>query len=125
MEKTEKLFEGIDTIIIRVSNLSKSIKWYSKNLGLEVLYEDDVTKIVVLDSGSPTSITLWETTEKSEINRNTAAYPIFKSSNASRDYSILEMRKVKLDELHDSEDITFFNFYDPDGNILEACQVKE
>lgn len=125
MEKPEKLFEGIDTIIIRVTDLRKSIKWYTQKLGLKVIFEDAAMHLAVLDSGSDVSITLWETTEKIITNRNTNSYPIFKSSNASRDYSILEMRKVKTDMLHEADGVTFFNFYDPDGNILEACEIKE
>lgn len=125
MEKPAKLFDGIDTIIIRVTDLKKSVKWYKQNLGLEIIFEDTSLHLAVLDSGSEVSITLWETTEKIITNRNTATYPIFKSSNASRDYSILQMRKVKVDELHEAEGITFFNFYDPDGNILEACEIRE
>ncbi len=62
MESTEiELLQGIDTVIVRVSNIAASKKWYLEKLGLALLFEDDKIKLAVLDTKGPTSLTLWET----------------------------------------------------------------
>jgi hypothetical protein len=62
MESTgSKLLQGIDTVIVRVSNIETSKEWYLVKLGLALLFEDAKMKLVVLDTNSPTSLTLWQT----------------------------------------------------------------
>ncbi|HJY21332.1 MAG TPA: VOC family protein, partial [Hanamia sp.] len=62
MESTgNKLLQGIDTVIVRVSNIETSKEWYLEKLGLALLFEDAKMKLVVLDTNSPTSLTLWQT----------------------------------------------------------------
>ena len=59
MESKEKiLLEGIDTVIIRVSNIVISKEWYINKLGLSPIWEDALMNLVVLDTNSPTSLTL-------------------------------------------------------------------
>ena len=42
MERTGiKLLQGIDTVIVRVSNVANSKEWYLKKLGLDLLFEED------------------------------------------------------------------------------------
>ena len=56
-----KALQGIDTVIIRVSDISLSKQWYVNKLGLTVIWDDPAIKLVVLDTGSPVSLTLWQT----------------------------------------------------------------
>ena len=74
----KRLLQGIDTIIIRVSDCQQSKKWYQEKLELGLLFEDASANLAVLDTGGPTSITLWQTKQKVLINPGTASYPIFK-----------------------------------------------
>ena len=126
MEKTEiKLLQGIDTVIVRVRNIETSKAWYVTKLGLVSLFENPNLKLVVLDTNSPTSLTLWQTDQPVVINRATASYPIFRTPDADALRQELLSRGIEAGEVIQDDDVSYFYFYDPDGNILEACQVHE
>jgi catechol 2,3-dioxygenase-like lactoylglutathione lyase family enzyme len=126
MESTGiKLLQGIDTVIVRVSNIATSKEWYVKKLGLALLFEDDKMKLVVLDTKGPTSLTLWQTDKTVTVNRDTASYPIFKTPDADALKQELLNRGIEVEEIIQDAYVKYFFFYDPDGNILEACQVHD
>lgn len=117
------LLQGIDTIIIRVSGFDRSKKWYQEKLELGLLFEDASANLAVLDTGGPTSITLWQTKQEVLINPGTASYPIFKTSDAAALRDELTQRKVEVKEILQDEYVKYFFFFDPDGNVLEACEI--
>ena len=119
------LLQGIDTIIVRVSNIAASKKWYSEKLGMALLFEDDKMKLAVLDTKSPTSLTLWQTDKTVSVNRDTASYPIFKTPDADALKQALSNREIETGEIIEDAYVKYFFFYDPDGNIFEACQVHD
>lgn len=121
----KKLLQGIDTVIIRVSDVNLSKKWYSEKLGLTPIWDDSNLKLVVMDTGSPTSLTLWQTEEKIHRNKNTASYPIFRTLDAKASRNGLLNIGVDVSEIIEDEVVKFFQIYDPDGNILEACEVHQ
>jgi catechol 2,3-dioxygenase-like lactoylglutathione lyase family enzyme len=126
MESTGiKLLQGIDTVIVRVSNIETSKEWYLEKLGLALLFEDAKMKLVVLDTNSPTSLTLWQTEQTFSVNQNTARYPIFKTPDADALKQELLNRGIEVGEIIQDDYVKYFLFYDPDGNVLEACQVHE
>jgi catechol 2,3-dioxygenase-like lactoylglutathione lyase family enzyme len=123
--KHQKLLQGIDTIIIRVSDIEKAKKWYQEKLDLTPVWEDQSIKLVVLDTGSPTSLTIWQTDKKIESNKETSSYPIFRTLDAKKTRQDLHSKGVNVGEVIDDNSVKYFLFYDLDGNILEACQVHE
>jgi catechol 2,3-dioxygenase-like lactoylglutathione lyase family enzyme len=126
MESTGiKLLQGIDTVIVRVTNIATSKEWYIRKLGLVLLFEDDKMKLVVLDTKGPTSLTLWQTDKTVSVNRDTASYPIFKTPDADALKQELLNRGIEVGEIIQDAYVKYFFFYDPDGNILEACQVHD
>jgi len=92
---------------------------------LTSIWDDPKMKLVVLDSSCPTSLTLWQTDQKIIINRDTASYPIFKTQDASALRQELESRGIEVGEIIQDDYVKYFFFFDPDGNVLEACQVHE
>lgn len=124
-KKTSSLFEGIDTIIIRVSNYLNSKKWYEEKLGLEVIFEDHTSKLIVFDTLSPTSLTIWQTDETNPQQKERNSYPIFRTSNADKSRTDLIKKEVNVDDLVEAEGLKFYRFYDPDGNLFEACEYSE
>ena len=124
MEET-KLLQGIDTVIIRVSDIEISKDWYQKKLGLLPVWDDPQMNLVVLDTNSATSLTLWQTKKKISIHQETASYPIFKTPDASALREALIVSGIQVGEIIQDIHVKYFFFYDPDGNILEACQVHE
>lgn len=126
MERTEtKFLQGIDTVIVRVNNIFTSKEWYMEKLGLTLLFEDDKMKLTVLDTKGPTSLTLWQTDKPVSVNRDTASYPIFKTPDADALKQELTHRGIETGEIIQDAYVTYFFFYDPDGNIFEACQVHD
>lgn len=117
--------QGIDTIILRVSNIDQAKKWYTEKLGFNAIHEDELLRLAVLDTFSPTSITLWQTDEKIKNNPKTSSYPIFRTQNATTAHEELKKRGVKTEEIITDHVVTYFSFYDPDGNVLEVCQVHD
>lgn len=116
------LLKGIDTVIIRVSNYENSKNWYEEKLGLSPIWDDPAMKLVVLDTKSPVSITLWQTEKKINVEEDSASYPIFGTSNAYSLHEQLRKLDVKISGIIKDDHVTWFKFYDPDGNVLEACQ---
>lgn len=126
MEKNNHhLLQGIDTIIIRVKDIETSKKWYQEKLELTSLWDDPKMKLVVLDTKGPTSLTLWQTNEKISIQRETASYPIFKTPDATALKEELLSRGIETGDIIQDDYVKYFFFYDPDGNVLEACQVHD
>ena len=121
----KKLLQGIDTVIIRVSDIEISKDWYQKKLGLLPVWDDPKMNLVVLGTNSATSLTLWQTKKKISIDQETASYPIFKTTDASALREALIISGIQVGEIIQDEHVKYFFFYDPDGNILEACQVHE
>lgn len=115
--------QGIDTVILRVSNIEKSKDWYVQKLGLKAIHQDEKLRLVVLDTFSPTSLTIWETDERIQTNPRTATYPIFRTLDAKEAYEQLKNRDVRVGELITDHVVTYFTFHDLDNNILEVCQV--
>ena len=122
-----KLFAGIDTVILRVKDLELSREWYEKNLGLKAVFEDENIKLVVFNTGSPTSLTIWqwENEEPNHPSKNFSSFPIFRSMNAKRDHAFLSSQGVKVEDVVEEKGIKYFTFYDFDGNKLEACEIIE
>ena len=124
MSKQESsVLQGIDTVIVRVSDVEKSKVWYQEKLGLAPLWEDPTAKLVVLDTLGPTSLTLWQTGQAITNNRDTASYPIFRTQDAAAARAALLAKGVATGEVMHDDPVNYFFFYDPDGNVMEACQV--
>lgn len=123
--ENQKSLLGIDTIIIRVSNIEISKIWYQEKLCLKPIWDDPNLKLVVFDTGGPTSLTIWQTDKVIQNNKDTSSYPIFRTLNANTARHELEEKEVNVGEVIDDGFVNYFFFYDPDGNVLEACQVHE
>jgi catechol 2,3-dioxygenase-like lactoylglutathione lyase family enzyme len=123
--KEMKLLQGIDTVIVRVSNIEMSKNWYVNKLGLTSIWDEPNMKLVVLDIAGPTSLTLWQTDHALHVNKNTASYPIFRTPDAEALRAELMNRGIETGEVVQDNYVKYFFFFDPDGNVLEACQVHE
>lgn len=119
-------FSRVDTVILRVSDLAASTAWYVETIGFTVAFEDPGERLAVLQGSEGSPITLWEWKpgEKRPAPGGASCYPIFASKNAVEDARALRDRGVRVDEVVDQRSICFFRFYDPDGNMLEACEVR-
>lgn len=121
--KTANLIQGIETIIVRVSDYATSLKWFTDNLGFKLQYEDLDLKLGVLNTGGATSLTVWQRLNANVIKGNSSSYPIFKTDDIESLRNQLLIREVKVGDIYDDGMVRYFNFFDPDGNVMEACQV--
>ncbi|MEX6686715.1 VOC family protein [Danxiaibacter flavus] len=126
MAQNKCLFNhGIDTVIIRVSDIKEARKWYCDVLGLTPVWDDPVEDLVVFETGGMTSLTIWQSDQPIKVDKKTGSYPIFKTTEIEKAYQQLKDKGVNVDELVDETLLKYFFFYDGDGNILEACQVEQ
>jgi catechol 2,3-dioxygenase-like lactoylglutathione lyase family enzyme len=119
------LFRRIDTVILRVSKLEAAVRWYESVLGLLAMHHDDTARLAVLALDG-TSLTLWErgAGEAAPAATATATYPIFATDDAAGAREHLAAHGVAVGALESGEGVRFFRFADPDGNVLEACEVE-
>ena len=125
MNKVGTLLKGIDTLIVRVGDIMVSKAWYEEKLGLTSVWQDVNLKLAALYTNGTTSLSLWQTDSKISIDKETASYPIFKTENATALRMQLLASDVAVDEIVKDEHVTSFFFFDPDGNVLEACEVHQ
>lgn len=115
--------QGFESVTIRVSNILRSREWYQSRLGFPVIFEEPKKSKVIIDTGSATSITLWQAEEKISETKKTTSYIIFNTTDAQSTQEELMAKGVKVEDLIVADFVKYFFFYDPDGNVLEACQV--
>lgn len=121
------LFDEIDTLIIRVSDYEAAAAWYAAALGLHASFTDPVEGLVVLPLARGTSLTLWQQKPDASIPGTSAngTYPFFATRDAAAAAAELKRRGVCVGELIHGDGVKYFQFQDPDGNCLEACQTSE
>lgn len=121
------MFSRLDTIILRVGNIFEAKKWYEEKLELTSSFFDEEEKLAVLNVDENSSLTIWEikADEKLVPATSSGCYPIFSVEDAAKAHGQLAKKGVKVGELTDGGGVIFFQFADPDGNTLEACQVLE
>lgn len=122
---TDRFLQGIDTVIIRVSDINTSGKWYQDKLGLKTIWEDPSIKLIVLDTHCPTSLTLWQTEQPLKNNPGTAPFPVFKTADAELAWQQLAGKGVNAEPIIADEFVKSFSFFDPDGNQLSICQLHQ
>ncbi|MCX2741611.1 hypothetical protein OO017_16750 [Pontibacter sp. M82] len=84
-----------------------------------------MSKFVVLDTSWPTSLRLWQTEAAIKPVKEAASYPIFRTPDAVALRQELELKGTVAEEMIKDDYVSFFFFYDPDGNVLETCLVHE
>lgn len=119
------VFQGLDTVVMRVADVAAAAAWYREKLGLEPTFVDPEARLVVFDLGGATSLTLWqlERIDVPVVLGAATAYPVFSVSNVEQVWNTLRDRGVLVDPVVESGGVRRFQFRDLDGNRLEACQV--
>ena len=122
-------FSGLDTVIIRVRDISAATAWYVQHLGAEAIYEDAEQRLAVIEIGGDddgngaSTLTLWQLDDGvAWAPSNT--YPILATPDAKAAHAALTAQGVEVGVLMETPGVWFFRFADLDGNALEACEVK-
>lgn len=111
------LFEKIDTICLKVSDVEKSSLWYQDILGFKESLKGKNYRILLLDKDT-IPLTIEEGGVAPSSNQ---AYPIFYTRNIKAVYEKLKENQVTIGEMEMDGINQYFDFYDLDGNHLQAC----
>ena len=118
------LFSKIDTVTIRVGDVVAAQSWYEEKLQMRPNYFDDEQRIVVMESDSETTITLWER-EPFDVpvplgRRGT--YPVLFTDQIEESHAVLIGRGVNAEAIEgEPGEPRWFGFTDPDGNYIEVA----
>ncbi len=109
----------IGTIFIPVSSIEKAREWYCHIFGFQNDHEIQFGHLYVLPMNNGTNIVL-----DSKIFSEGAVYkqPVchFNTKDIKESYSYLKNKGVNI--ITEIENNHWFNFKDPDGNVLMICQ---
>lgn len=104
----------IGTVFVRVTNVFESRNWYVSKLNLQIHWETD--KICAFKLGE-TDITIVQ--QELDLTKD-VTYNIF-CDNVIKQRDELIKKGVEVSELKHWNNIVYFSFRDPDGNLLEMC----
>ncbi|ASS76660.1 hypothetical protein CIG75_17915 [Tumebacillus algifaecis] len=118
----EKLFERVDTVILRVQDLQAARAWYEQKLGLTAGYYDEAEGYLVLNlSETPISLYQLRAGETRPSKGAAGSYPILFTKEIERVHAVLTERGVEVEPIQTGGGVSYFIFHDLDGNRLEAC----
>jgi catechol 2,3-dioxygenase-like lactoylglutathione lyase family enzyme len=130
-----RIVPRIATIEIPVSNLKRSIEWYSIILGIKVVHESEQAAMLHLQGGNrigvPTLYLVQTSTEQrlSFLNTNTNIIHSvidFYMPELARFHAFLKDQDIEVTEINyipGLKGMGGFGFKDPDGNSLSVCNV--
>ena len=121
----EPLHLRMHTTVLRVSNLERSISWYTEKLGMNVIYRDIHYRLVMVRDSGESQLSLWELRpgEEPTTASKSTVYPVFISTDALADHHSLAERGVDPDPVEDyPHGLRMFWITDPDGHRL--CVIE-
>ena len=125
MADVTALFKRVDTIFLPVVDIQNTYDWYVDTLGFSKGWQapnGDYRTLVI----GETSLTLYQAEESSIVRAEHAAFNFF-APDAAEARRLLIERGVRVGEIESDPDgtISWFRFYDPEGNGLEVCSFPE
>lgn len=114
----------LKNVLIVVSNIEKSKKFYHDLFGLEVIL-DNVSNVVMTEGLVLQEFTIWEKyLEKDVITYNNASELYFEDNNIEDFLEKLESYQQSIQFVHrpsgEEWEQKVIRFYDPDGNLIEV-----
>jgi catechol 2,3-dioxygenase-like lactoylglutathione lyase family enzyme len=113
----------MNTVFIHVSNLERSVVWYSRLLGQEFNKENISPPVFNLTINGNTGLTLDAgPNNNKEINPN--PHPLFNLHTEDIHSAHMYVKGLNYDidsQIISFDDFSFFNVKDPDGNIIMVC----
>ena len=113
-----------NTIFIHVSNLEKSVIWYSKLLSQRVDTSTVSRPVYNLTMNQYTGTTLDAGPTGTTKEITPMPYTLFKFHTADINQAYQHIKKIQYEivsEIVEFDDFAYFNISDPDSNIIMIC----
>lgn len=115
------LFKRIDTVFIEVTDMPRSINWYTEVFGFSVRWNDVENGYAAIEMGE-TPLTL---VQADKVTPGSHCLLNFYSSDIYNAHQKLRERGIPVDDVVDYGTVLSFEFKDPDGHILGVCYFEE
>ncbi|NLP52582.1 VOC family protein [Bacillus sp. RO1] len=115
------LFKRIDTVFLEVTDMPRSINWYTEVLGFSVRWHDEENGYAAIEIGETpmTLVGAGSVTPASHCLLN------FYSSDINAAHQKLRENGALVEDVIDYGAVLSFEFKDPDGHILGVCYFEE
>lgn len=114
----------INTIFVHVSDLPRSVKWYSELLGQDYDLNEVKKPVYNLKIDHHTGLTLDAGPIRVEKKNSPPSHPLFNfhTDDISHAYKyVIELGYKVKEEIVQFDDFSFFTISDPDHNIIMIC----
>ncbi len=115
----------IGTVFIHVKDLKKSVEWYSNIIGFEYDRSSVESPVYNIPIDGATGLTLDDHKFDENFTHKPSSNPICNLLVEDIDEAYHFMKNNNLEIVREieriGEDFAWFNFADPDGNVLMAC----
>ncbi|MGE7977334.1 VOC family protein [Psychrobacillus sp. NPDC093200] len=114
----------VNNVFIHVSNLEKSVEWYSKLLGLPFQKDNVSSPVYNIPVSGETGLTLDDHTFDPGFTLNPSNHVLFNFfvKDIDEAYKFIKGEGITVvREIERIGDFAYFNFQDLDGNVLMIC----
>ncbi len=114
----------IGAVFLHVSDMDRAVKWYSELLGLpeQPTSHEGTIYSVPVDGGSDL---LLDSNMKDRTSHHNKTQFFFETNNLNESYEYVKGKGIEIvTEIEVHDQISFFTFRDPDGNVLMICEDK-
>ncbi|WP_240418485.1 VOC family protein [Paenibacillus periandrae] len=121
---TSPITNRIGAVFVHVTDMPKAIQWYSELLGLPIHADSHEGTIYSLhmDGGSDL---LLDSNRRDDSSQNNKTQLFFETKKLMDSYHFVKEKGIEVvTEIEKHDNISFFTFKDPDGNILMICEDK-
>lgn len=107
--------ERIDTVLLRVPDLERTVRWYTETLGLKIKWRTDL--IATLKAGDGTPITF----VPQDAVKEECPFFNFYTSDLREAYEEMKLLGVEVGPIRDYGTVQTFDFRDDSGQLLNVC----
>lgn len=114
----------INNVFIHVSNLEKSVEWYSKLLGVPFNKDNISSPVYNIPITGETGLTLDDHSFDPSFRLNPSNHVLFNffAKDVDEAYKFIKNEGIPIvREIERIGDFAYFNFQDLDGNVLMIC----
>lgn len=114
----------VNNVFIHVSNLRQSAQWYSDLLGIPFNSKEVESPVYNIPVNSETGLTLDDHSLQKGFILKPSEHVLFNfyAEDIDAAYSFVKSKDVTIvKEIERIGDFAYFNFSDPDGNVLMIC----